>query len=284
MYVVSLLATVHDKEGRVVKNLTPESFALKEDGKEQKIRYFSQESDLPLNVGILVDTSRSQTDVLSEEKQASDEFLNETLREGTDQAFITHFDTKVETLQGLTSSRVQLSSALNRLSVPGNYATLIFSAVKESSDEILRRQKGRKALILLTDGVAFKDPQTLDSAIEAAQRADVIIFSIRFSDRIAVIRPVRAGILAAASEKGKSGLKRMSAETGGVAYEVGKGHSLAEIFSEIEDVLRNQYSIGYTPPRSEPDDKYHKIRLTAKDHQFAVHTRDGYYATKSTKP
>jgi VWFA-related protein len=276
--VVSLLATVHDRDGRVVKNLTADDFVLLEDGVVQKISYFSRETDLPLTVGLLVDTSRSQTGVLEQERRASYAFLEQTLREGEDQAFVVHFDTRVETLQGLTSSRSELASALSRLRIPGEYATLIYSAVQESSENVMRQQTGRKAFILLTDGVAFRDSTSIGTAIEYAQRADTIIFSIRFADPIAVYRPIRAAVLAAASERGKHGLRRMAKETGGVSYEVAKNQSIETIYTEIEDALRNQYSIGYTPGRANADGTYHKIKLTTRDRHLTVHTRDGYYA------
>jgi VWFA-related protein len=281
--VVSLLATVHDRDGRVVKNLKPDDFVLLEDGVPQKISYFSQETDLPLTVGLLVDTSRSQIGVLEQERRASGTFLDQTLREDKDQAFVVQFDERVETLRGLTSSRTELASALNQLTVPGHYATLIFSAVKDASENLMRPQQGRKALILLTDGVAYRDRESLQGAIEFAQRADTIIFSIRFSDHVAALRPVRAAILAAAKQRGKTDLCRMSEETGGVSYEVPKNQSIEGIYSKIEEVLRNQYSIGYTPGRATAggavsDGKYHKIKLTTKDRHLTVRTRDGYYA------
>jgi hypothetical protein len=113
------------------------------------------------------------------------------------------FDRSVETLQGLTSSRPDLEAALMRLRVPGEYATLIFSAIRDTSENNMRKQTGRKALILLTDGVAYKDPVSIGTAIEFAQRADTILYAIRFADRIAAHRPVRALVLKEASAKGK---------------------------------------------------------------------------------
>jgi VWFA-related protein len=276
--LVTLLATVHDRDGRIVSDLTRDDFVLKEDGAPQKIRYFSRESDLPLTIGILVDTSRSQRGVLEQESMASNKFLNQVLREGKDQAFVTHFDTRVEMLQGLTSSRSELASALGQLTIPDQVATLLYSAIRESSNNVMSKQSGRKAMILLTDGVAFKDPASLQSAVEAAQRADTILYSIRFSDPVEAYRPLRAAVLAAAKERGKQELERMAKETGGVSYAVTKDQTIETIYSQIEDSLRNQYSIGYTPPRTAADGKYHKIKLTTKDGHLIVVTRDGYYA------
>jgi len=271
--VVSFLATVHDHDGQVIKD----DFVLKEDGVPQKIHYFSQESDLPLTIGLLVDTSRSQTRVLEEERRASYAFLDQVLSKEKDRGFVVHFDERVEILQGLTSSRNELASALQQLSIPEHVATLLYSAVRDSSENLMRKQPGRKALILLTDGVAYKDPKSAETAIEFAQRGDTIIYSIRFPDSIGFSGPVRAGIRAAAKEHGKLELERMAKETGGVSYEVTKGQTIEAIYSQIEDALRNQYSIGYTPERPAADGKYHKIRLTTKN-RLIVNNRDGYYA------
>ncbi len=275
--VVTLFATVHDANGRVVKDLRPDDFLLLEDGSPQKITFFSQESDLPLTIGLLVDTSRSQTGVLEEERRASYTFLDQVLRK-SDQAYVVHFDTQVETLQRPTSSRSDLESALGRLRIPERDSTLIYSAVKDASEDPMYQLMGRKAFILLTDGVPYHEPTSITTAIEFAQRSDVIIYAVRFSDPIPLSRPVIGAILSLASEHGKQGLHRMVKETGGSYYEVTSGQTIEEIYSEIEDALRNQYGIGYTPPRTEPDGKYHKIKLTTKDRHLVVTARAGYYA------
>lgn len=276
--VVSLLATVRDKDGRIVKNLTQDDFTLLEDGVPQKIRYFAGETDLPLKVGLLVDTSRSQIEVLEPERRASVTFLDQVLRPDRDQALIASFDAGVKFLQGLTSSREELASALDRLQVPPELATLIFSAVRKSSEDVMKKQEGRKALILLTDGVAYRDPVTIGAAIEFAQRADCILYSIRFSDPIHLYRPIRAAVQTGFREKGRQGLERMARETGGESYEVSKGVTIEAVYSQIEEALRNQYSIGYTPERPDSSGKFHKIKLTTKDSHLVVKTRDGYYA------
>jgi VWFA-related protein len=277
--VVSIFATVRDKDGRIVKDLTAEDFVLMEDGVPQKIRYFSRETDLPLTIGLLVDTSRSQTGVLQQERRASRTFLERVLRPDRDQAFVASFDERVEILQGLTSSRTELANALQRLAIPGHYATLIYSAIRECAEGVMKKQAGRKAFIMLTDGVPFHDDTSIGTAIEFAQRADTILYSIRFSDPVKAYRPVRAAILAAAKERGKEGLARMAKETGGETFEVANGTSIDEIYKQIEDALRNQYSLGYTPERSgNPGGSYRKIKLLAKDRSLVVRTREGYYA------
>ncbi len=198
--IVSFLATVHDRDGKVVKNLNPDDFVLLDDDIPQKIDFFSRESDLPLTIGLLVDTSRSQTGVLLEERRASYTFLDQMLRGDKDRAFVVQFDTQVELLQGLTSSRSELEAALNRLSIPREFATLIYSSVQKSSEDVMRQQPGRKAFILLPDGVAYRDPNSIGTAIEFAQRADTIIYAIRFSDS-KITRPARAAVHVAMKEQ-----------------------------------------------------------------------------------
>lgn len=276
--VVSLLATVHDHHGRLIDNLTANDFVLKEDGVPQNIRYFSRETDLPLTIGFLIDTSRSQTEVLDKERGASTTFVNQVLRDGKDKAFVVAFDEHVQILQGLTSSHSELSSALGRLTIPNRVATLLYSAIEQSSEGIMPKEPSRKALIVLTDGVAYKDPISIGAVIESAQRADAIIYAIRFSGPVRAYRPVRNAVISAMKERGKVELDRMAKETGGTTYGVTKSRTIEAIYSQIEDELRNQYSIGYTPTRSTADGKYHKIELTTKDHHLIVDTRDGYYA------
>jgi VWFA-related protein len=272
--VVTLLAAVRDRDGRVVKDLSREDFTLLEDGKPQTIRYFSRESDLPLTIGLLVDTSRSQRGVLESERSASYRFLEQVLREDKDQAVVVSFDIEVQVLQEFTSSREKLRGALERLVIPGRVATLLFEAIRRTSEEQMRRESGRKAFVVLSDGVSFRDPATIGTAIEYAQRADTIIYSILFAEHQG-LRPA-AGKFAAT--RGKEAMSRLARETGGDYYEVTERNPIRKIYSQIEETLRNQYSLGYKPV--EPDKKggYRQIKLTAKPRGLVVQTRDGYYA------
>ena len=274
--VVTLLATVRDKDGRVVTGLEKDDFVVQEQGVAQKILYFARETDLPLMIGLLVDTSRSQRGVLEQERRASFTFLDRVLRPDRDQAFVASFDVRVEITQSLTSSRDKLRSALGRLEIPSRFATLIFSAVQQCSETVMRKQQGRKAFVLLSDGVAFRDHTSIGTAIEFAQRADTIIYTIWFSDHIARYHPLK-GPLTAGKERGKQALERLASETGGTAYDVEKGKSIEAIFAEIEEALRHQYSIGYTPAGS-LGAGYRKVKVTTKNPRLTVHTRDGYYA------
>lgn len=281
--VVNLFATVRDAQGRVVKDLTKDDFTLEEDGRPQVIRYFSKESGLPLTLGLLIDTSISQKRVLAEERTASLNFLMQVLRPEQDRAFVIHFDREVELLQDLTSSRERLDEALARLQVPtlaprkhggpqlGLFAlagTDLYDSILLASDDILRKQPGRKALILITDGVDNGSKIDLSDAVQSAQRADAMVYSILFADRDAY-----DGTFATAA--GKQALQRMSRETGGVFFEVSKTEPLAAIYAQLEEELRNQYSIGYTPHTS-GGAGYRKIRVVTKA-GLSVITRDGYY-------
>ena len=209
--VVNVLATVRDKKGAIVRDLNQDDFELKEDDRPQTIRYFSHETDLPLTLGLLVDTSMSQRRVLGEERDASATFLDQVLRVDKDQAFIIHFDREVELLQDLTSSRQKLQAALGLLQMPqrseeasgdspdsgqgqggggggrgrggwGGGGTTLYDAIYLASNDIMAKQGGRKALIVLSDGVDRGSKKTLASAIEAAQRADTLVYSILFAD------------------------------------------------------------------------------------------------------
>jgi len=275
--VVTLLATVHDRDGRVVKNLTREDFVLQDDGTPQTISYFAAESDLPLTIGLLVDTSRSQTDVLEPERQASSVFLDQVLREDMDMAFVVQFNTRVELVQGFTSSRQELAAALNRLRIPGVAATLLYEAVRQISEILMRPQQGRKAFILLSDGVSFRDQTSIGTAIEYAQRADTIIYSILFAEGIKLYRPGFAS-RAIAHQHGKGVMQRLARETGGAYFEVSNNNPIEKVYAEIEDALRNQYSIGYAPQSAAQPGQYHKIKLTTKQPGLMVQTRDGYYS------
>jgi VWFA-related protein len=198
--VVNVLATVRNKQGQIVTTLTKDDFKLEDDGKLQTIRYFAKVTDLPLTLGLLVDTSVSQRRVLEQERTASYTFLEQLLREWKDKAFVVHFDMEIELLQDLTNSRPKLEAALQKLEVPnmrqaqtggsndpsqpqwGGGGTKLYDAIFLASDEITAKQQGRKALIILSDGVDQGSKVSLSRAIEAAQRSDTLVYTILFAD------------------------------------------------------------------------------------------------------
>ncbi len=327
--VVNVLATVRDKHGKIVNSLTKDDFTLTEDGRPQSLKYFSRETDLPLTLGLLVDTSMSQRRVLSEERDASESFLAQVLREDKDKAFVIHFDREVELSQDLTSSHEQLRSALESLQTPqfdrtsgggGNGGpgsgsgrgsgrhgggTLLYDAVYLASDEMMQKQPGRKAVIVLSDGVDMGSKESLEAAIESAQRANTIVYSILFEDheaygngggfgRTGISIPGMGGPgmgrggmgggrggprrFPEEHADGKKVLERISRETGGRLFQVSKKEPVNQIYSQIQEELRNQYSLGYTPNPAEPG--YRKIQVAATKKDLIVQARDGYYGDR----
>jgi VWFA-related protein len=346
--VVTLPVTVRDKHGKIVRDLTKDDFTLQEDGRPQTIRYFSQESNLPLTLGLLVDTSRSQTNVLDAERNASRSFLDQMLVQAKDKAFLIHFDREVELLQDLTSSREKLQAALELLKTPSDRGssndprsndpndsdsrsgsgsgshhgggTQLYDAIYLASNELMKKQQGRKALIILSDGVDRGSKTYLESAIESAQRADTVVYSIYFADSHHEDRnegqrrgggtgrggggwpgggggwPGGGGGYPGGGGRGGPGggqrhpeeprtdgkkiLERISKETGGRFFEVSKKESVGEIYTSIVEELRTQYSMGYTPDKDSAASGYHHVQLAVKRKDLTVQTREGYYADR----
>lgn len=329
---VSVLATVRDKHGKISSNLTKDDFMLEEDGRPQVINYFARENDLALRLGLLVDTSLSQRNVLEQERSASYSFLDHLLREDKDLAFVIHFDREVELLQDFTPSRPKLQAALQSLQTPqveggrgsggssgGGTAggsnggggpngggrgsghrgggTLLYDAIYLASNELMSKQQGRKALIILSDGVDRGSKETLAEAIETAQRSDTVVYSILFEDEEGYGHPGggmmgRRGPYGGGGHHGGGGrypqeersdgkkiLQQISKATGGRLYEVSKKETVDKIYGEIEEELRNQYSLGYTPDK-DTGPGYHKIQLATKNKDLVLQARDGYYSTR----
>jgi VWFA-related protein len=191
-----LPVTVRDKKGQIVRNLTKDDFELQQDNRPQSIRYFTQETNLPLTLGLLVDTSESQRNVLEQERTASKSFLDQMVTD-KDRAFVIHFDREVELLQDLTPDHSKLESALQSLQTPGyeqqtssgggasrhGAGTLLYDSIFLACDELMSKQTGRKAVVVLSDGVDRGSKESLASAIEAAQRANTIVYSIYFAEK-----------------------------------------------------------------------------------------------------
>jgi len=244
--VVNVLATVRNRTGSLVGGLSQEDFLLFEDGRPQTIRYFARESDLPLTLGLMVDTSASQRRVLDSERGASLRFLDRVFRENKDHVFIMQFDTNVQMRQPPTSSVRKLDEAMayvdteteRQLRQQGGGGTLLYDAVASASEEVMRKQTGRKALIVLSDGVDFGSENTLKEAVEAAERAETLVYSILYSD------PGAYGIFGGGND-GKRVLQRMSEDSGGSFFEVTKKQPVDSIFDILQEELRNQYNLGY---------------------------------------
>jgi VWFA-related protein len=331
--LVTMFATVRDKHGALIRNLTKDDFALEQDGHPQTITYFAPDSDLPLTLGLLVDTSMSQRRVLDQERDASHAFLDHLLREDKDKAFVIHFDHEVELLQDLTSSRQKLEASLDQLGRPqfsqtsgggssgggdpdsggsgggggrgshgyGGGGTLLYDAVYLASDELMKKQQGRKALIILSDGVDHGSKETLRDAIETAERSDTLIYSILFADQQGYGNGggyggghmggggMGGGGMGGGGHHrypqesrpdGKKILQQLSKQTGGRFFEVTKKETIDQIYAEIDEELRNQYALGYTPVKTDADVGYHKIQLTTKQKDATVQTREGFYINR----
>jgi len=309
--LVNVPVVVQDKKGALVQNLSKENFLLQVDGNPQLIRYFNIDRDLPLTLGLLVDTSMSQRDVIDEEQKASSAFLDDMLNgpADRDKAFVIQFARSTELLQDITSSKPKLQAALKQLDTPGSgrqanpspdtdsnnngrvgrmrgVGTTLYDALFLSSDELMKKQKGRKALIILSDGVDFGSKESLVGSIEAAQRSDSIVYAIYFKGKE---RPGQqrdgggggrrgggfpggrggggggwpgsggggrggqgrggqgGGAGRGTPVDGKKILQRMVDDTGGRFFEVSKKETVADIYKQIGEELRAQYRLAFTP-------------------------------------
>jgi len=279
--VVNVLATVRNKTGSLAGGLSQEDFSLSEDGRPQTIRYFARESDLPLTLGLMVDTSASQRRVLDAERGASMRFLDQVFRENKDHVFIVQFDTSVQIRQPLTSSVRKLDEAMayvdtetvRQLRMQGGGGTLLYDAVASACDEVMRKQSGRKALIVLSDGVDFGSEGTLKDAVEAAERADTLIYSILYSD------PGAYGIFGGGGD-GKRVLERMANDSGGSFFEVSKKQTVDSIFDILQEELRNQYNLGYVSDKPVTLSEFRAIHLTVRQNGLVVQARHQYWAQR----
>jgi VWFA-related protein len=279
--VVNLFFTVKGKHGTLVPGLTRDEFEVFEDGKPQTIKYFSAESNQPLTLGILVDSSGSMQNMLPEEKIVAGDFLRQVITD-KDLAFIISFDISVDLLQDLTSDVHMLRQGLERArinvgggssGVPGigqgpipvsrPKGTLLYDGVYLAADEVLSKQVGRKAMIVLTDGVDQGSRMPLRDAIEAAQKSDAICYVLLISD----------------PHWGSDSheMNQMTEQTGGRLITVNNPDKLSKAFKEISDELRSQYNIGYTPTNDKHDGSFRKVEVKSKQ-GYKIQARKGYYA------
>ena len=333
---VTLPVTVRDKRGALVTNLTAADFTLTEDGRTQAIKGFARESNLPFLSGLLVDTSRGQSGAMDAERKAAEKFLDQMLpadpqtAKAGDQAFLLHFDREVELLEDFTNSRDKLdreleqmgSTSAERNNRQGPETTgedtgrsqngsnrsgrQLYDAIYLASDELMKPKEGRKVLILFSNGVDRGSSETLNEALDAAERASVPIYTIYFkgeeerSDN-GIPGMSRRGGIGGGYPGGGSGwpgsgggrrggdeerssvdglkiMEQIATRTGGRYFEAKKKENLADIYSEIAEELHGQYLLTYTPDQADNDGGYHKIALKPKNADLTVVTRAGYYA------
>lgn len=283
--VVNLYCSVRTKQNALISTLEKTDFTLAEDGAPQTIKYFTKETDLPLTIGLLVDVSNSQGNLIEVERRAASSFFSSVLRK-KDVAFLISFGADSELLQDVTGSPRTLQDGLNRMKLNGGFSgvnsgpvptmshargTVLYDAVYEASGEILAKEVGRKAIVLITDGEDQGSTETMKQAIEAAQKADAIIYGVLYVDR-----QFYGGF--GGGYSGESVLKQMAEETGGRLFHVDRKNTLDSIFQQIQQEMRTQYAIGYTPTNSRKDGGYRKIDLRTSNKDLKVQVRKGYYA------
>ena len=282
--LVSLYFTVHDKRGALIPHLTKDDFTIFEDKEPQKIKNFNAENDQPLTLGILLDTSGSQQNVLPLEQQAGAAFLSRVLR-SKDEAFLISFDVNVDLLSDYTSNAHALSHAMDKAEINTGTGgggmptgspkgTLLYDAVYLATHDKLQQETGRKAIIILSDGEDQGSSMKLQGAIEAAQKANTIVYVLLIADRAFYGRGVYT-----MGYSGDAYMKKMADETGGRVIDVGNnGKKMEAAFSQIEEELRTQYVASYTPTNNKLDGTYRKIDVECKGDGLKAQVRKGYYA------
>ncbi|HLY17960.1 MAG TPA: VWA domain-containing protein [Bryobacteraceae bacterium] len=284
--LVNILASVHDKHGGLIGNLNKDDFTVLEDGKPQTIKYFTRETDLPLTIGLLIDVSASQKNLLDIERHAAHQFFTQVLRK-KDEAFLISFGEESELLQDYTNSAKLLQAGLSQLQInsgasgigPGPVPTIstprgtvLYDAVYLAAREKLRAEVGRKVIVLITDGIDQGSKLKIEEAIEAAQKSDVVIYSIDYAD------PSAYGMFSFGVSD--SALQKMSGETGGRVFKVDRKHTLDDAFKQLQEEMRSQYAIAYSSTNSEQDGSFRKLVVKTTDKNLKVQVRKGYYAIK----
>jgi VWFA-related protein len=285
--LVNILASVHDKHGGLIGNLNKDDFTILEDGKPQTIKYFTRESDLPLTIGLLIDVSASQKNLLDIERQAAHQFFSQVLRK-KDEAFLISFGEESELLQDYTNSPKLLQAGLSHLQInsgasgigPGPVPTIsqprgtvLYDGVYLAAHEKLRSEVGRKVIVLITDGIDQGSKLKIEEAVEAAQKSDVVVYSIDYAD------PSAYGMFSFGGVSDFA-LQKMSGETGGRVFKVDRRHSLDEAFKQLQEEMRSQYAIAYSSTNPEQDGSFRRLNIKVADKNLKVQVRKGYYATR----
>ena len=268
---VNMLFTVTDKKGRFVTDLTKDEFEVIEDKKPQSILEFTAETDLPLRLAILIDTSNSIRDRFHFQQEAATEFINGAVRPHQDKAIVVSFDSAAELVADLTDDTEKLDNAIRDLR-PGGGTALYDAIFFACRDKLMLDQplyKFRRAMIILSDGEDNQSRYTRDQALEMAHKADVVIYTI--STNITRIET-----------DGDKIMRYFGAETGGQSFFPFKAQDLEQSFSNIANELRHQYNLFYRPDPLVTDGRYHPVNIRVKSHkELQVRARKGYYAPKS---
>ena len=292
--IVQLFFNVKDKHGALIPSLTKDDFEIREDGQPQTVKYFTAETNLPLTLGMLIDSSGSQLRVLDMEKEVGGAFLKQVLTD-KDLAYVMDFNVDANLVQDFTRDVHSLQKALNSVKInsgvtmptlPGagggpvptasSPGTVLYDAVYLSAHDMLAKEVGRKAMILLTDGEDEGSRLKIKDAIEAAQKADSIVYVLLCADR-GFYGSMGVGY------GGEGEMRKLTEQTGGRVINVGnKFDKLREAFDQIANELRSQYNIGYTPTNPNQDGAYRKIEIKNKQN-YKIQSRAGYYATRPSE-
>jgi len=281
--VVNVLCTVRNRMGILVNSLKADDFIVLENGQPQEIRHFGRETDLPLTVGLLVDTSNSQVRLIGDERRAAAQFFAQVIRP-KDSAFLMSFDAKTELLMEHAGSQKSIKAGLERLNQNSPQmhpstgtarprGTLLYDAVSRAASEQLKKEPGRKAIVLITDGMDVGSKGRVDDAIDAAQKADTIIYSIYYVDS-------KAYGSARASQPGMMVLRDMSDQTGGRFFRADKVTPLKKIFEEIQQEMRSQYSLEFTSSDERKDGSFRRLEVLLRPSGLRAQARKGYYAVR----
>src|SRR6187399_1119109 len=266
---VNIMFSVKDNKGKLITSLKQSDFKLFEDDKPQTIERVNIDTDLPLNIALLIDRSGTVQNQLKLEKDAAIEFLNRTLKHGKDKAVVIGFDTAVDDLShGFTDDIERLSDPIRKILAGGS--TSVFDAVYIASNQYLSKEPSRRLVVLISDGDDNNSRKSLEEAMLIAQKSEVAIYAI--STNLSI------GSSGADRDRGDKNLKKLSEETGGRAFFPKKLEDLETGFQSIGEEVRSQYSLIYSPSNKVRDGRFRKYRVVANNKQFKITARPGYFA------
>ena len=267
--LVNVLFTVTDRKGKLVTDLEKQDLKISEDNRPQTITNFTRETDLPLTIAILIDTSTSIRDRFKFEQQAAIDFLYRTLRPKKDKALLITFDSAIELVQDYTDNAEVLAKAIRQVRPGGG--TKMLDGIYLACQEKLKAEAGRKILILISDGDDNLSLGTLTGTLEMAQKSDVSIYAISTNS---------SGFFGITAPKADKALKRLADETGGRAFFPFKAEDLSESFQDISAELRSQYSVAYRSSNPARDGSFRSVKIETDRKNLRVKARKGYYAAK----
>src|SRR5215467_7676483 len=282
--LVNVLCSVRDSHGGLVNHLKQDDFILLENGKPQIIRHFTRESDLPLTMGLLVDTSNSQVRLIGDELHAATQFFEQVIHP-RDSAFLMSFDAQVKVVMERSGSPQAIKAGLEKLREDAPHVkhgstgrprgTLLYDAIYHAANDKLRKEPGRKAIVLITDGMDVNSQLTMNDAIDAAQKSDTLIYSIYYVDDKAY------GASEWEGRPGRNTLREMSEQTGGRFFRVERKLPLRKVFDQIQEEMRSQYALDFVSTDERKDGSYRRLQVRMRQPGLTAQARTGYYAAKS---